>query len=211
MFNKVSKVLSFKASISFLLSSVNEDDSIIVSLSNPIRSRILILLVFLVLFIKKKSLIFIIERVPLQNNFNIKIKILNEFAKIPSKSHEDDIGYDLYADGEYVSKPSKVILVQLGISIQLPENIGGFVLPRSGLASKYLIAPINSPGLIDPGYTGELMIPLMNYSDETYTVTKHERVAQLVVISTGTITFDEVSDLDESDRSSGGFGSTGKN
>ena len=211
MFNKVSKVLSFKASISFLLSSVNEDDSIIVSLSNPIRSRILILLVFLVLFIKKKSLIFIIERVPLQNNFNIKIKILNEFAKLPSKSHEDDIGYDLYADGEYVIKPNKVILVQLGISIQLPENVGGFVLPRSGLASKHLIAPINSPGLIDPGYTGELMIPLMNYSDETYTVTKHERVAQLVVISTGTITFDEVSDLDESDRSSGGFGSTGKN
>ena len=204
-------MLSSKASISFLLSSVNEDDSIIVSLSNPIRSRILILLVFLVLFIKKKSLIFIIERVPLQNNFNIKIKILNEFAKIPSKSHEDDIGYDLYADGEYVIKPNKVILVQLGISIQLPENVGGFVLPRSGLASKHLIAPINSPGLIDPGYTGQLMIPLMNYSDETYTVTKHERVAQLVVISTGTITFDEVSDLDESDRSSGGFGSTGKN
>ncbi len=204
-------MLSSKASISFLLSSVNEDDSIIVSLSNPIRSRILILLVFLVLFIKKKSLIFIIERVPLQNNFNIKIKILNEFAKLPSKSHKDDIGYDLYADGEYVIKPNKVILVQLGISIQLPENVGGFVLPRSGLASKYLIAPINSPGLIDPGYTGQLMIPLMNYSDETYTVTKHERVAQLVVISTGTITFDEVSDLDESDRSSGGFGSTGKN
>jgi dUTP pyrophosphatase len=204
-------VFSFKASISFLLSSVNEEDSIIVSLSNPIRSRILILLVFLVLFIKKKSLIFIIERVPLQNNFNIKIKILNEFAKLPSKSHEDDIGYDLYADGEYVIKPNKVILVQLGISIQLPENVGGFVLPRSGLASKYLIAPINSPGLIDPGYTGQLMIPLMNYSDKTYTVTKHERVAQLVVISTGTITFDEVSDLDESDRSSGGFGSTGKN
>jgi dUTP pyrophosphatase len=204
-------VFSFKASISFLLSSVNEEDSIIVSLSNPIRSRILILLVFLVLFIKKKSLIFIIERVPLQNNFNIKIKILNEFAKLPSKSHEDDIGYDLYADGEYVIKPNKVILVQLGISIQLPENVGGFVLPRSGLASKYLIAPINSPGLIDPGYTGQLMIPLMNYSDKTYTVIKHERVAQLVVISTGTITFDEVSDLDESDRSSGGFGSTGKN
>lgn len=204
-------MFSFKVSISFLLSSVNEEDSIIVSLSNPIRSRILILLVFLVLFIKKKSLIFIIERVPLQNNFNIKIKILNEFAKLPSKSHEDDIGYDLYADGEYVIKPNKVILVQLGISIQLPENVGGFVLPRSGLASKYLIAPINSPGLIDPGYTGQLMIPLMNYSDKTYTVIKHERVAQLVVISTGTITFDEVSDLDESDRSSGGFGSTGKN
>ena len=101
--------------------------------------------------------------------------------------------------------------MNLGISIQLPKNVGGFVLPRSGLASKHLIAPINSPGLIDPGYTGELMVPLMNYSDESYIVTKHERVAQLVVITTGTITFDEVSDLDVSDRSKGGFGPTGKN
>ena len=101
--------------------------------------------------------------------------------------------------------------MNLGISIQLPKNVGGFVLPRSGLASKHLIAPINSPGLIDPGYTGELMVPLMNYSDKSYIVTKHERVAQLVVITTGTITFDEVSDLDVSDRSKGGFGSTGKN
>ena len=73
--------------------------------------------------------------------------------------------------------------MNLGISIQLPKNVGGFVLPRSGLASKHLIAPINSPGLIDPGYTGELMVPLMNYSDESYIVTKHERVAQLVVIT----------------------------
>ena len=93
--------------------------------------------------------------------------------------------------------------MNLGISIQLPKNVGGFVLPRSGLASKHLIAPINSPGLIDPGYTGELMVPLMNYSDESYIVTKHERVAQLVIITTGTIIFDEVSDLDVSDRSKG--------
>ena len=147
----------------------------------------------------------------MQNNFNIKIKILNEFGKIPNKSHEGDIGYDLYSDAEYVIDPNKVVLVRLGISIQLPKNVGGFVLPRSGLASKQLIAPINSPGLIDPGYTGELMIPLMNYSEETYTVVKHERVAQLVAITTGSISFEQVLDLDESDRSEGGFGSTGKN
>ena len=146
----------------------------------------------------------------MQNNFNIKIKILNEFGKIPIKSHQDDIGYDLFSDGEYVIPPNKVVLVNLGISVQLPENIGGFVLPRSGLASKHLIAPINSPGLIDPGYTGELIVPLMNYSEETYKVVKHERVAQLVAISTGSISFKEVSDLDTSDRSKGGFGSTGK-
>jgi len=147
----------------------------------------------------------------LQNNFNIKIKILNEFGKIPCKSHDGDIGYDLYSDAEYVIDPNKVVLVRLGISIQLPKNVGGFVLPRSGLASKYLISPINSPGLIDPGYTGELMVPLMNYSEETYTVVKHERVAQLVAITTGSISFEQVLDLDESDRSEGGFGSTGKN
>jgi len=123
----------------------------------------------------------------------------------------EDIGYDLYSDGEYVIEPNKVVLVHLGIAIQLPKNIGGFVLPRSGLASKHLIAPINAPGLIDPGYTGELMVPLMNYSEETYTVSKHERVAQLVTISTGTISFEEVQNLDASDRSEGGFGSTGKN
>ena len=123
----------------------------------------------------------------------------------------EDIGYDLYSDGKYVIEPNKVVLVHLGIAIQLPKNIGGFVLPRSGLASKYLIAPINAPGLIDPGYTGELMVPLMNYSEETYTVSKHERVAQLVTISTGTISFEEVQNLDDSDRSTGGFGSTGKN
>ena len=123
----------------------------------------------------------------------------------------EDIGYDLYSDGEYVIEPNKVVLVHLGIAIQLPRNIGGFVLPRSGLASKHLIAPINAPGLIDPGYTGELMVPLMNYSEETYTVSKHERVAQLVAISTGTISFEEVQNLDDSDRSEGGFGSTGKN
>ena len=147
----------------------------------------------------------------MQNNFNIKIKILNEFAKIPSKSHEDDIGYDLYSDDQYLIKPQKVVLVKLGIAIQLPKNIGGFVLPRSGLASKYLIAPINAPGLIDPGYTGELMVPLMNYSNEVYTVSQNERVAQLVTITTGSISFEKVDELDVTDRSTGGFGSTGKN
>ena len=147
----------------------------------------------------------------MNNNFNIKIKILNEFGKIPEKSHPDDIGYDLYSDNEYSIDPGKVVLVNLGISIQLPKNVGGFVLPRSGLASKHLISPINTPGLIDPGYTGELMVPLMNYSDIKYKVNKHERIAQLVTISTGEITFELVDNLDTSERSDSGFGSTGKN
>ena len=89
--------------------------------------------------------------------------------------------------------------------------MAGFVLPRSGLATKHLISPINSPGLIDPGYTGELMVPLMNYSEVTYSVRRHERIAQLVAITTNDLIFEEVNSLDASDRSDGGFGSTGKN
>ena len=106
--------------------------------------------------------------------------------------------------------PRKVVLVNLGISIQLPKNLGGFVLPRSGLATKHLISPINSPGLIYPGYTGELMVPLMNYSEISYTVKRHDRIAQLVAITTSDLIFYEVDSLDLSDRSHGGFGSTGK-
>ena len=77
------------------------------------------------------------------------------------------------------------------------------MLPISGLASRNLVAPINAPGLIDPGYTGELMVPLMNYSNEVYTVSQNERVAQLVTITTGSISFEKVEDLDISDRSTG--------
>ena len=99
----------------------------------------------------------------------------------------------------------------MGIAIQLPKGVGGFVLPRSGLASKSLVAPINAPGLIDPGYTGELMVPLINYSNKVYSVSQNERVAQLVTITTGSITFEKVEELDNSERSTGGFGSTGKN
>jgi dUTP pyrophosphatase len=147
----------------------------------------------------------------LKYNFNIKIKLLNEFGKIPSKSHQSDIGYDLYSDSLINLEPQKVTLVTLGIAIELPENIGGFVLPRSGLSSKHLIAPINAPGLIDPGYRGELKVPLMNYSDSEYLVQQHERIAQLVLIKTENLLFEEVTELQNSDRSDGGFGSTGKN
>ena len=147
----------------------------------------------------------------MKDNFNIKIKLLNEFGKIPIKSHLNDIGYDLFSDSSFNLEPQQVTLVTLGIAIELPKNVGGFVLPRSGLSSKNLIAPINSPGLIDPGYRGELQVPLMNYSQLNYIIEKHDRVAQLVLIKTEDLIFEEVSELEDSERSSGGFGSTGKN
>ena len=147
----------------------------------------------------------------MNNSINIKIKLLNENAKVPNKKHELDIGYDLYSDNEYLLKAQSVTMVHLGISIELPNNVGGFVLPRSGLSSEHLIAPINSPGLIDPGYIGELMVPLMNYSNIDYTVERNERIAQLVAINTQIINFQQVDHHVTSERSTGGFGSTGKN
>ena len=82
-------------------------------------------------------------------------------------------------------------------------------MPRSGLASKYSITSINSPGLIDPGYTGEIKVPLINHSDETYYLKNNERFAQLVLINVNSVNFKIVDKLDESMRSDKGFGSTG--
>ena len=145
----------------------------------------------------------------MNKNININIVLLNEEAKIPRKQHELDIGYDIYSDKEIILIPGVVTFASTGICLQLPKGCGGFILPRSGLASKHSITSINSPGLIDPGYTGEIKIPLINHSSESYTISKAERFAQLVLINVENYQFNLVDKLDESIRSDKGFGSTG--
>ena len=145
----------------------------------------------------------------MNKNFDIKIVLLNNNAKIPSKQHELDIGYDIFSSNKFELLPKKVTFIETGISIQLPIGCGGFILPRSGLASKHSITSINSPGLIDPGYTGEIKVPLINHSDEIYNMKNNERFAQLVLINVNNVNFKIVEKLDESIRSNKGFGSTG--
>ena len=140
---------------------------------------------------------------------NIKIKRLNDNAILPEKQHDSDAGYDLHSIEEIILKPSKIYKVRTGIAIQIPNNYGGLVLPRSGLSSKYGISLINTPGLIDSGYRGELLIPLINHSSNEYTINKTERVAQLILLEIPEVKIEVTSDLDESDRDSKGFGSTG--
>ncbi len=140
---------------------------------------------------------------------NINIVLLNKNAKIPEKQHELDIGYDLYSLEEYTLLSNKVTRIHTGVSIELPPNMGGFILPRSGLASKHSITSINSPGLVDPGYTGELIIPLINHSNTEYILDKGERFAQLVIINVENVSFNLVNKLKNTDRSDKGFGSTG--
>lgn len=140
---------------------------------------------------------------------NIQIKLLTNEALVPKKQHELDIGYDLASVENTTLLSKQVTLVRTGLSISLPAGVAGFVLPRSGLATKHQITLINSPGLIDPGYTGEILIPLINHSDVNYNISKRERVAQLVLVNSDNVEFDVVDELNVTERSSDGFGSTG--
>lgn len=140
---------------------------------------------------------------------NIQIKLLTNEALVPKKQHELDIGYDLASVENTTLLSKQVTLVRTGLSISLPPGVAGFVLPRSGLATKHQITLINSPGLIDPGYTGEILIPLINHSDVNYNISKQERVAQLVLVNSDNVEFDLVDELNVTERSSDGFGSTG--
>ena len=101
--------------------------------------------------------------------------------------------------------------ISTGIAIAIPEGYAGFVQPRSGLAFKHGVTCLNTPGLIDSGYRGELKVLLINTDPDTpFDVVKGERIAQLVIQKVESVVFNEVDQLDDSDRGSGGFGSTGR-
>ena len=144
----------------------------------------------------------------MNKNIEIEIQLISPNGKVPSQKHASDIGYDISASGHVTLKSNEVTLVNTGIAINLPQQCAGFVLPRSGLSTKHKITLINSPGLIDPGYTGELLVPLMNFGDKDYSIKAGERIAQLVLVNTYGVDFKVVDSLPETDRSSGGFGST---
>ncbi len=144
----------------------------------------------------------------MNKNIEIEIQLIRSNGKVPSQKHESDIGYDISACDDVTLTSNEVTLVKTGIAINLPQQCAGFVLPRSGLSTKHKITLINSPGLIDPGYTGELLVPLMNHGDKDYEIKAGDRIAQLVLINTYVVDFKVVDSLPETDRSSGGFGST---
>ena len=144
----------------------------------------------------------------MNKNIEIEIQLISSNGKVPSQKHVSDIGYDISASDDVTLKSNEVTLVNTGIAINLPQQCAGFVLPRSGLSTKHKITLINSPGLIDPGYTGELLVPLINHSDDDYEIKAGDRIAQLVLINTNSVNFKVVDSLPETDRSSGGFGST---
>ncbi|ASY23743.1 MAG: hypothetical protein RL237_324 [Actinomycetota bacterium] len=140
----------------------------------------------------------------------ILIKRLDPTVPLPSYAKAGDAGADLATRIDFTINPGERMLVPTGISIALPNGYVALVHPRSGLAIKHGISMVNTPGTVDAGYRGELQVILINH-DLTQPVSfkKGDRIAQLVIQKVERADFVEVSDLPGSDRSSGGFGSTG--
>ena len=142
----------------------------------------------------------------------INIKKLNEKAIIPTYGSEYSAGADLYAclDEPVTILPGEAYLFHTGLAMEIPEGYAGLVFARSGLATKKGLAPSNKVGVIDADYRGEIMVSLYNHSKEARTVEHGERIAQLVLTPFITADWNEVNELNETIRGTGGFGSTGK-
>jgi dUTP diphosphatase len=137
------------------------------------------------------------------------IKLSNK-ATMPTRAHDNDAGLDLYsAEAAHIPSGARVS-VGTGIAIAVPEGLAGLVLPRSGLALKRGVTLVNSPGLIDPGYRGEVRVVLIN-TDTTldYHCKAGDRIAQLLLVPIATASPLETEELDRSTRGDGGFGSSG--
>ena len=140
----------------------------------------------------------------------ILIKRLDPTVPLPSYAKAGDAGADLATRIDFTINPGERMLVPTGISIALPNGYVALVHPRSGLAIKHGISMVNTPGTVDAGYRGELQVILINHDlTEPVSFKKGDRIAQLVIQKVERADFVEVSDLPGSDRSSGGFGSTG--
>lgn len=142
-------------------------------------------------------------------NLVVKIKKLNKEAIIPNYAHKGDAGMDLYSIDEYILNPGEAKLIKTGISLELPKNSEAQVRPRSGMALKYSVTVLNTPGTIDEGYRGEVGIILINHGKEIFVVEKHMKVAQMVIKPVYQATIEETFELSETERGEGGFGSTG--
>jgi dUTP pyrophosphatase len=140
----------------------------------------------------------------------VRVTRLDPRAVIPTRAYDHDAGLDLYALEEGGLAPGRRASVRTGIAVEIPEGQAGLVLPRSGLAARHGIALVNAPGLIDAGYRGEVRVLLLNTDpDHTFSISAGERIAQLVLVRIETPEIEEVDELGESVRGSGGFGSSG--
>ncbi|MBK4179189.1 dUTP diphosphatase [Corynebacterium macginleyi] len=141
---------------------------------------------------------------------DVKIKRLDKGLPMPFRAHRGDAGTDLYAAETLTLHPGERGLVGTGIAMALPLGTVGLIHPRSGLAAQHGLSIVNTPGTVDADYRGEIKVCLINHDPHTpIEIERGMRIAQLVVQRVELVNFGEVEDLDETDRGTGGYGSTG--
>lgn len=139
----------------------------------------------------------------------VQIAPLDTELPLPRYARADDAGLDLFAARDADIEAGERALVETGVAVAIPPGWAGFVLPRSGLALRHGVTLLNTPGLIDAGYRGEIKVLLINHGRERATVRRGDRIAQLVIQPVGRVELIEVETLPPSERGAGGFGSTG--
>ena len=140
---------------------------------------------------------------------DVAVRRLRDDAHVPHQAYEGDAGFDLAACERVVLGPGERAVVATGIAVEIPEGYAGFVQPRSGLAARHGIGVVNSPGLIDSGYRGEIKVVLINTDRaEAFVVDPGMRIAQLVVGPVAAVRMLEVDELAGSERGAHGFGSS---
>lgn len=141
----------------------------------------------------------------------LRFKRLAGEARLPSRAHQGDAGLDLHAAERATIEPGERATVGTGVAVEIPPGHAGLVLPRSGLAARHGIALVNSPGLIDSGYRGEIRVLLLNTDRErAFEVQAGDRIAQLLVTPLTDADPIEAVELAASARADGGFGSSGR-
>ena len=141
----------------------------------------------------------------------VNVKKLSSTAVLPTRGSSSAAGYDLYADVESEKiAPGQTVKIPVGVAMEIPEGYFGGIFARSGLSTKEGLRPANCVGVIDSDYRGPILVPLHNDSEVTREVVRGEKIAQMVVIPYLNVEFEEVEELEETQRGEGGFGTTGK-
>ena len=144
--------------------------------------------------------------------FTVKISMEKGAEDLfPAKAHPGDAAWDLRSRADVELPVGRSVAVPTGVRMELPENFEAQVRPRSGLAVKYDLMLTNSPGTIDAGYRGEVAVIMYNGGSAPYRVRRGDRIAQMVICRLPEVRLEQFDELTESDRGTGGFGSTGKN
>jgi dUTP pyrophosphatase len=142
-------------------------------------------------------------------NRTLRVRRLAPAAILPSYAHPGDAGLDLFAVADAVIPPGEWRKIPTGIAIELPDGTEAQVRPRSGIAANHGVTVLNSPGTIDAGYRGEVAVLLINHGRTPFQVEPGMKVAQMVVAEVTRVAIDEATELEDSARGGGGFGSTG--